>query len=94
MMKIAINTNVIVAPGGVPNWYEAVKPVNIPIRPMIMPARITKLKLLLKRMAMAAGNIIIAETNKAPTIGIITAMVTPVMTLKMIDINLIGKPAV
>lgn len=92
--KMAINIKVIVAPGGVPHSYETVNPVNIPVIPTTIPTKITHLKLLLIRMAIAAGRIIIADTSKAPAIGMITAIVTPVITLKRIDINRAGKPAV
>ena len=52
------------------------------------------MKLLLRRIEIAAGKIKMAETRSAPTIGIIIAIVIPVMTLKAIDIALTGRPDV
>src|SRR5699024_6603857 len=69
-------------------------PPNIPNIATKIPIKITPLKLLLKRIEIAAGKIRIAATSKAPTIGIIIAIVTPVMILKAKDIALIGRPAV
>jgi ABC-type Mn2+/Zn2+ transport system permease subunit len=42
------------------------------------------------RIPIAAGNTMIAEINKAPAIGIIIAIATPVTTLKIIDIILVS----
>ena len=45
-------------------------------------------------MAVAAGITMRAETSKAPTIGIMTLMATPVTTDSRMDMNLTGRPAV
>ena len=51
------------------------------------------LKLFPTRIPIAAGNTMIAEINKAPAIGIIIAIATPVTTLKIIDIIRTGRPS-
>ena len=59
-----------------------------------IPDTITPVKLLVKRIAIEAGNTITAETNKAQAIGIITEMTTPVIIVKTCVIKRTGKPAV
>ena len=54
----------------------------MPIKPINTLMIITVLKPLPIRIPIAAGKTIIAEINKAPAIGIITAIATPVITLK------------
>lgn len=61
--------------------------------PITTLIKITALKLLPKRILMAAGKTMIAEINNAPAIGIIMAIATPVKTLKSIDITRTGKPS-
>lgn len=53
----------------------------------------TDLKDLPKRIAIEAGNTIIAETNKAPAAGIIKAIAIPVTILKAIEIQRTGNPS-
>ena len=55
---------------------------------MPIPARTTVLNRLATRIAIAAGRIITAETNNAPAIGMMTAIVTPVNALKTSDMTL------
>ena len=66
----------------------------MPTALMRMPIRIAAVKDLDTLMAVADGITIKAETNKDPTIGIITEIATPVMIEKPIDIHLTGSPAV
>lgn len=61
--------------------------------PITTLIKITALKLLPKRILMAAGKTMIAEISNAPAIGIIMAIATPVKTLKSIDITRTGKPS-
>lgn len=71
-----------------------IKPLFIPIREIPIPKRMTPLNRWLMRSAIAAGKMMMAETSKAPTIGMATAIVIPVIVLKIIDIHLTGKPEV
>ena len=45
-------------------------------------------------MAVAAEITMRAETSKAPTIGIMTLMATPVTTYSRMDMNVTGRPDV
>lgn len=92
--KIVIKINVIVAPGGVPQLYEVISPLMVPIKAIRIPIPITPLKLLAKRIEIAAGKIKMAATSNAPMIGIIIAIVTPVKILNKIDMRWTGKPNV
>ena len=86
--------SVIDAPGGVSYWKLTKIPVKIPIRLIMIPRTIVLEKLLATLIAVADGITIRADTNKAPTIGIIILMVTPVNTEKIIDIKRTGRPLV
>ena len=94
IMKIMTKPMVIEAPGGVSNWYEALRPPNIPIILIMIPNRIVCVKLLEILIAVAEGITIKADTNRAPTIGIMILMVAPVTIENAIVIKRTGKPAV
>ena len=84
----------MVAPGGVPNLYEDVRPKNIPPTPIMMLNKIAALNPFTIRIAMAAGSTISADTSNAPIIGIITEMVRPVNMLKDKESHFVESPLV
>ena len=93
-MNMMTKPIVIEAPGGVSNWYEALKPPNMPIILIRIPNSIVCVKLFEIFIAVAEGITINADTNRAPTIGIMMLMVTPVTIEKTMVIKRTGKPAV